>query len=60
MTGGETVRALAEIMIPMHYGTFPLGNEELGEAVDRLLQEADRLGPSKHILIPEERVGIEW
>ncbi len=64
MNPEEAVRAFAEIgakiMIPMHYDTFPLGNEAPGEAVDRLLQEADRLGISKHILIPEEGVGIEW
>jgi L-ascorbate metabolism protein UlaG (beta-lactamase superfamily) len=47
-------------MIPMHYGTFPLGNEPIGEPVERLLMEADRLGISERILIPEEGVGIEW
>lgn len=64
MNPEEAVRAFVElegkILIPMHYGTFPLGNEPLEEPVDRLLQEADRLGISKHVLIPEEGVGIEW
>ena len=64
MNPEEAVRAFAElegkVMIPMHYDTFPLGNEPAGEAVERLLMEADRLGISDRILIPEEGVGIEW
>jgi L-ascorbate metabolism protein UlaG (beta-lactamase superfamily) len=64
MNPEEAVRAFAEIgakvLIPMHHDTFPLGNEAPGEAVDRLLQEADRLGISEKLLIPEEGVGIEW
>jgi hypothetical protein len=44
----------------MHYGTFPLGNERNEEPVERLLMEADRLGISEQILIPEAGVGIEW
>lgn len=64
MNPEEAVRAFhevgAKIMIPMHYGTFPLGNEPMEEPVDRLLAEADRLGISQQVLIPEEGVGIEW
>ncbi len=64
MNPEEAVRAFAaigaKVMIPMHYGTFPLGNEPTREPVDRLLQEADRLGIMKQVLIPEEGVGIEW
>jgi len=64
MNPEQAVRAFADlggkVMIPMHYGTFPLGNESLQEPVERLLTEADRLGISDKILIPEEGVGIEW
>jgi len=64
MNPEEAVRAFADLgaklLIPMHYGTFPLGNEPHEEPVDRLLAEADRLGISEQVLIPEEGVGIEW
>lgn len=64
MNPEEAVQAFhevgAKILIPMHYATFPLGNEPLEEPVDRLLTEADRLGISEQVLIPEEGVGIEW
>ncbi len=64
MNPEEAVRAFADLgakaLIPMHYGTFPLGNEPRDEPVTRLLQEADRLGIRDQILIPEEGVGIEW
>lgn len=64
MNPEESVRAFcdlgARILIPMHYGTFPLGNEPMEEPVERLLAEADRLGISEQVLIPEEGVGIEW
>lgn len=64
MNPEEAVRAFhdleAKVLIPMHYGTFPLGNEPHDEPLQRLLAEADRLGISEQILVPEEGVGIEW
>ncbi len=64
MNPEEAVRAFvdlgAKLLIPMHFGTFPLGNEPHDEPVERLLAEADRLGISEQVLVPEEGVGIEW
>ena len=64
MNPEEAVRAFvdlgAKVLIPMHYATFPLGNEPHDEPLERLLMEADRLGISEQILIAEEGVGIEW
>lgn len=63
MNPEQALRAFTElganVMIPMHYGTFPLGNEPCGEPLERLLAEADRLGINHRILIPDEGVGIE-
>lgn len=58
MNPEEAVRAFielgAKVLIPMHYGTFPLGNEPIDEPVARLLAEAARLGVADCVLIPEE------
>lgn len=63
MNPEEAVRAFidlgAKLLIPMHYGTFSLGNEPHDEPIGRLLAEAKRLGISDQILIPEEGAGIE-
>jgi L-ascorbate metabolism protein UlaG (beta-lactamase superfamily) len=64
MNPEDAVRAFvdlnAKMLIPMHYGTFPLGNEPHDEPLSRLLAEADSLGIRDQILIPEEGVGVEW
>lgn len=64
MNPEEAVRAFvdlgAKVLVPMHYATFPLGNEPHQEPLERLLTEADRLGISEQILLLEEGVGIEW
>lgn len=64
MNPEEAVRAFvdlgAEVLIPMHYATFHLGNEPDKEPLERLLVEAEKRGVGKQILIAEEGVGIEW
>jgi L-ascorbate metabolism protein UlaG (beta-lactamase superfamily) len=49
----EALRAFidlnADIMIPMHYGTFRLGREPMDEPLPRLLRAADRAGISDRI-----------
>jgi len=63
MNPEEAVRSFIEmeagILIPMHYGTFPLGNEPDHEPLERLTKEAERLGVADRLLILEEGVGIE-
>lgn len=44
----------ADLMIPMHFGTFRLGREPIGEPVARLQSEAARLGISDHIRVLAE------
>jgi L-ascorbate metabolism protein UlaG (beta-lactamase superfamily) len=44
----------AEWMIPMHYGTFRLGREPMGEPVERLRLETLRLGISDQVRVLEE------
>jgi L-ascorbate metabolism protein UlaG (beta-lactamase superfamily) len=34
----------AEVMVPMHYGTFPLGREPMEEPPVRLMADAERRG----------------
>lgn len=54
----EAVQAFIETgarwMVPMHYGTFPLGREPMDEPVQRLHAEAHRLGIDAHVRILEE------
>ncbi len=48
----------AKVMIPMHYATFPLGNEPADEPLTRLLSEAQRLGIADRVLVPVEGVPL--
>lgn len=49
----------AQLMMPMHYGTFPLGNEHPDEPIQRLFMEAKKRGLEKRVIIPEAGVGVE-
>ena len=54
----EAVRPFVEtgarLMVPMHYGTFPLGREPMDEPLQRLSAEAQRLGIDSRVKILEE------
>lgn len=50
----------AAMMIPMHYGTFILGNEPPEEPLERLLAEAGRRGLSDRILAARPGEGVEF
>ncbi|CAN5386879.1 hypothetical protein BH23VER1_BH23VER1_11010 [soil metagenome] len=46
----------AKIMVPMHYGTFPLGSEPMEEPVTRLRIEAERRGLLDRVIVMPEGV----
>jgi len=46
----------AQVMIPMHFGTFKLSHEPVEEPVERLLADAQRRGMSERVMILEEGV----
>jgi len=52
----------AEVMIPMHYGTFRLGREPMEEPLPRLMQAAERAGVGDRVAAlgeGESWVGVE-
>jgi len=63
MNPEEAVQAFedlgAKLMMPMHYGTFPLGNEHPDEPIERLLAEAKRKGLEDRVIIPSLGEGME-
>lgn len=44
----------AEVMVPMHFGTFRLGREPMEEPPARLMREARRLGIDSQVKVLEE------
>jgi L-ascorbate metabolism protein UlaG (beta-lactamase superfamily) len=58
MNPEEAVRAFLELgaatLIPMHYGTFPLGFEPLHEPPQRLLKCARERGIEEKVLVMTE------
>jgi len=47
------VEMKATTFIPMHYGTFDLSDEPMGEPLKRLEQEYHRLGKPKDLRVPK-------
>jgi L-ascorbate metabolism protein UlaG (beta-lactamase superfamily) len=58
MNPEEALRAFLDLkascMVPMHYGTFRLGFEAMGEPPDRLIGEATKLGIDSRLRILDE------
>ncbi len=44
----------ADVMVPMHFGTFRLGREPMSEPPVRLLAEAERMGVADRVKVLEE------
>jgi len=49
----------AQYMLPMHYGTFPLGNEHPDEPIERLLREAERRGIADRVIVTKAGEAVE-
>jgi L-ascorbate metabolism protein UlaG (beta-lactamase superfamily) len=58
MNPEEAIRAFKELnatrMVPMHYGTFPLGREPMHEPLERLRIDADVHGLTDRVVVMEE------
>ena len=50
----------AEVMVPMHFGTFRLGREPMDEPPVRLLAEARRLGVESRVRVLQEGETMVW
>ena len=48
----------ADVMIPMHYGTFRLGREPMDEPLPRLIRAAERAGVGERVVALGE--GESW
>jgi L-ascorbate metabolism protein UlaG (beta-lactamase superfamily) len=44
----------AKMIVPMHYGTFPLGQEPIHEPLERLVSEANRRGVAEQLKVLAE------